>query len=134
MWGPGAKQYMHMLRGGGGLLGGYATWVCVVPRNDAKVGGGGRGVAMAVRWPVARLNWRALRGASLELSWGEVPVRAWLNESCSALRVSDSEMPELGVQLTRAIRPTLGQLVAAEAHLNTHSLGRPASDRDTLRK
>ena len=89
---------------------------------------------MAVRWPVTRLNWRALRAAGLELSWGEAPVRPWLNESCSALRVSESEMPELGVQLTRAIRPTLGQLVAAEAHLNTHSLGRPASERDTLRK
>ena len=88
---------------------------------------------MAVRWPVTRLNWCVARGGP-GAEWGEVPVRAWLNESCSALRVSDSEMPELGVQLTRAIRPTLGQLVAAEAHLNTHSLGRPASDRDTLRK
>ena len=89
---------------------------------------------MALRLPTTRLNWRALRAAGLELSWGEAPVRPWLNESCSALRVSESEMPELGVQLTRAIRPTLGQLVAAEAHLNTHSLGRPASERDTLRK
>lgn len=48
---------------------------------------------MALRLPTTRLNWRALRGAGLELSRGRGARAACLNESCSALRASESGRP-----------------------------------------
>ena len=83
--------------------------------------------------PATRLNWRALRGAGLELRGGRRRRAARWKAVRRCVRLS-LRCPELRVQLMTAIRPMLGQVVASKAHLNTHSLGRPASDRDTLRK